>query len=103
MSLTSFRGGPLFAALHEAIYADGEARTDWSAERLRAEFPEFGSARRPLLFTGEMIYPWMFDEISALRPFKPGVDALARRQRHSRLYDPARLAGNDAGGGGDLP
>lgn len=95
MGLTSFRGKPLFAALHEAIYADGEATPGWSAERLRAEFPEFDSARRPLLLVGEMIYPWMFEEIAALRPFKPGVDVLARRGRHGRLYDPARLARND--------
>lgn len=95
MALTSFRGAPLFAALHEAIYADGEATTGWSAERLRAEFPEFDSVRRPLYFTGEMIYPWMFEEIAALRAFRPGVDILAHRRRHSRLYDPVRLAGNE--------
>ena len=95
MNLTGFRGNPLFAALHEEIYAEGVAATGWSAERLRAEFPEFDSARRPLLFTGEMIYPWMFEEIAALRPFQRGVDILARRRKHSRLYDPCRLAGND--------
>lgn len=95
MGLTSLRGAPLFAALHEAIYAEGEGATNWSAERLRSEFPEFDSARRPLFFTGEMIYPWMFEEIAALRPFKPGVDVLAQRTQHSRLYDPQRLADNE--------
>lgn len=95
MNLTAFRGGPLFAALHEAIYAQGEGATNWSAERLRGDYPEFDGQRRPLLFTGEMIYPWMFEEIAALRPFKAGVDALAQRRRHSRLYDPARLAANE--------
>ncbi|MBN9236461.1 MULTISPECIES: alpha/beta fold hydrolase [Phyllobacteriaceae] len=95
MGLTAFRGGPLFAALHEAIYAQGEGATNWSAERLLGDFPEFDARRRPLLFTGEMIYPWMFEEIAALRPFKAGVDALAQRRQHSQLYDPARLAAND--------
>ncbi|WP_448955239.1 alpha/beta fold hydrolase [Labrys neptuniae] len=95
MGLTSFRGNPLFAALHEIAYAQGEEATNWSAQRLRGDFPEFGESRRPLLLTGEMIYPWMFEEIAALRPFKAGVDGLARHRLHSRLYDLARLAGND--------
>ncbi len=95
MGLTSFRGNPLFAALHEAVYLQGEGATNWSAERLRADFPEFAEDERPLLFTGEMIYPWMFEEIAGLRPFKAGVDTLARHRQHSALYDTARLAKND--------
>ncbi|MGE0279978.1 MAG: alpha/beta fold hydrolase [Rhizobiaceae bacterium] len=95
MNLTSYHGGPLFAALQEAIYGEGDGATNWSAERVRAEFPDFATEARPLLFTGEMMYPWMFEEIASLRPFKPGVDALAKRQRHSSLYDPARLAANE--------
>lgn len=95
MNLTSYHGGPLFAGLQESIYGQGDGATDWSAERLRAEFPDFASSARPLLFTGEMMYPWMFEEIASLRPFKPGVDALAKRRRYSNLYDPALLAVNE--------
>ncbi|WEK52201.1 MAG: alpha/beta fold hydrolase [Candidatus Kaistia colombiensis] len=95
MALTSYHGNPLFAAIHEAIYGDGEGATAWSAERWRAQFPEFASDARPLLFTGEMIYPWMFEEIASLRPFKAAVEALARRPSYSRLYEPGRLAAND--------
>lgn len=95
MALTAYDGNPLFAAVHEAIYGQGDGATAWSAERIRAEFPEFGTDRRPLLFTGEMIYPWMFEEIRSLRPFQAAAEALARRPRHGPLYDPARLAANE--------
>ncbi|MFS8049874.1 alpha/beta fold hydrolase [Rhizobium sp. BR 314] len=94
MNLTSYHSGPLFAAIHEAIYGEGDGATAWSAERLRADFPEFDPAARPLLFTGEMIYPWMFEEISSLKPFRAAAEALARRPQHSVLYDRDRLAAN---------
>ncbi|MGQ3215703.1 alpha/beta fold hydrolase [Shinella sp.] len=94
MHLTAYHGNPLFAAIHEAIYGEGEGATAWSAERLLGEFPEFDSKARPLLFTGEMIYPSMFEEIALLRPFRAAAEALARRPRYSRLYDKDRLAAN---------
>ncbi|MFJ6321397.1 MULTISPECIES: alpha/beta fold hydrolase [unclassified Rhizobium] len=95
MNLTSYHSGPLFAAIHEAIYGEGDGATAWSAERLRADFPEFDPAARPLLFTGEMIYPWMFEEISSLKPFRAAAEALAHRPHHSVLYDRDRLAANE--------
>ncbi len=94
MHQTAYAGNPLFAAIHEAIYGEGEGATGWAAARLLGEFPEFDAAARPLLFTGEMIYPWMFEEIALLRPFRAAAEALARRPRHGRLYDRARLAEN---------
>ncbi|MGZ9723576.1 alpha/beta fold hydrolase [Rhizobium miluonense] len=95
MNLTSYHSGPLFAAIHEAIYGEGDGATAWSAERLRAGFPEFDPAARPLLFTGEMIYPWMFEEISSLKPFRAVAETLAQRPHHSALYDRDRLAANE--------
>jgi len=94
MHATAYNGNPLFAAIHEAIYGEGEGATEWAAERVLAEFPEFDAGARPLLFTGEMIYPWMFEEIALLKPFRAAAEALARRPRHGRLYDRARLAAN---------
>lgn len=94
MHATAYNGNPLFAVIHEAIYGQGEGATNWSAERVLAEFPEFDAKARPLLFTGEMIYPSMFEEIALLRPFRAAAEALARRPRYSRLYDKARLAEN---------
>jgi len=94
MQATAYHGNPLFAVIHEAIYGQGEGATAWSAERLLAEFPEFDVKARPLLFTGEMIYPSMFEEVALLKPFRTAAEALARRPRYSQLYDKARLAEN---------
>ncbi|MFC7644289.1 hypothetical protein ACFQX6_28910 [Streptosporangium lutulentum] len=47
-----------------------------------------------MLPTGEMIYPWMFDEIAALRPFKGAAEIIAADSGWPDLYDPVRLAAN---------
>jgi pimeloyl-ACP methyl ester carboxylesterase len=95
----SFASAPLYALLHEACYAQGAA-TRWSAQRIRAEFGEFDASAAldgtaPLLFTGEMIYPWMLDTDPALRPLREAAEILADRDDWPPLYDPARLAAND--------
>lgn len=95
MARSSYSDGPLFAALQESIYGSGDGASAWAAERERALRPEFGEEARPLLFTGEMMYPWMFEEIRVLRPFRAAVEALAARESWSPLYDPERLAAND--------
>ncbi|MGA5703500.1 alpha/beta fold hydrolase [Peterkaempfera bronchialis] len=99
----SFAGNPLYAVLHESIYGQRSvdpSGTRWAAQRVRAEFPEFDVDRAlagdgPVLFTGEMIYPWMFDTDPALRPLKEAADLLAEREGWPDLYDPARLAANE--------
>lgn len=90
---TSYWDNPLYAALHESIYASGAGPTGWAAEAERG--PEFDAHRRPLPFTGEMIYPWMFEEITSLRSFGPAAQALAAIEEFPPLYDPARLAANE--------
>jgi pimeloyl-ACP methyl ester carboxylesterase len=95
----SFSAGPLYAVLHEACYASGAA-TRWSAHRIMAEFPEFSAevaldGDEPLLFTGEMIYPWMFQADPVLEPLAETAHLLAEREPWPHLYDPARLAVND--------
>ncbi|WP_395294133.1 alpha/beta fold hydrolase [Kitasatospora hibisci] len=99
----SFAEGPLYAVLHESIYGQRSVEpggTAWSADRVRKEFPEFDArtaleSGAPVLFTGEMIYPWMFDTDPALRPIKEAADLLAARTGWADLYDPARLAANE--------
>lgn len=95
MDLTSYRSRPLYAVLHESIYASGEATTGWAAHTVRAEHPAFDPSARPLLFSGEMIYPWMFEEISGLRPFQAAAEELAARSSWTTLYDPDVLASNE--------
>ena len=42
-SQVSFSAAPLYALVHEACYGQG-APTNWAAQRVRAEFPEFDAA-----------------------------------------------------------
>jgi len=86
---TSFARNPLYAIVHEACYADGCA-TRWSAERLFPE--EFASS--PELFTGEMVYSWMFEAYGALAPLREAAELLAAHE-WPRLYDGERLEAND--------
>ena len=89
-----FNDRPIFSVLHEAIYAQ-EAATAWAAHRVRAEFPEFDYAPgKRFLFTGEMIYPWMFDQYPALAPMKEAAELLAAKDDWPRLYDVAVLERN---------
>ncbi|MEW1682235.1 alpha/beta fold hydrolase [Streptomyces sp. T12] len=99
-ALLSFAGHPLYALVHEAIYAQDARPTAWSAERVRSEFPRFDAAKAlagdgPLLFTGETIHPWVFDCDPALRPLRETAELLAARTDWTPLYDPARLAANE--------
>jgi len=95
----TFARGPLYAVLHEACYAQGAA-TRWAAQRMRARFSEFDPAAAlggdaPVLFTGEMIYPWMFRADPVLRPLAEAAGLLAEHEGWPALYDPARLAANE--------
>ncbi|MFB7512154.1 alpha/beta fold hydrolase [Streptomyces sp. NPDC056144] len=96
----SYAGHPLYAVLHEAIYAQGQGPTDWAAERVRAEFPEFDARAAlvdgaPFLFTGETVHPWLFTTDPALRPLRETAELLAARSDWAPLYDPERLAANE--------
>jgi proline iminopeptidase len=46
------------------------------------------------MLTGEMIYPWMFEQITSLRPFADAANSLADYQDYKPLYDLAKLAEN---------
>ncbi|MCH5671408.1 alpha/beta fold hydrolase [Streptomyces gilvus] len=96
----SYASHPLYALVHEAIYGQDERPTAWSAERVRAEFPQFDAPKTlagdtPLLFTGESVHPWMFDCDPVLRPLRDTAELLAARTDWPPLYDPARLAANE--------
>jgi pimeloyl-ACP methyl ester carboxylesterase len=83
----AFGRNPLYAVLHEASWADGGA-TRWSAERmLPADYES------PELFTGEHVYPWMFEDYGELAPLRGAAHLLAERE-WPRLYDPDALARN---------
>ncbi len=92
---TAFDGDPLYAALHEAIYHQGSVPGGWAAAAEQASRPGFATSARPLQLTGEVILPWMFDQIRALKPFRAAVDALLAPRDWPVLYDLDRLASNE--------
>jgi pimeloyl-ACP methyl ester carboxylesterase len=86
---TRFARHPLYAVVHEACYADGCA-TRWAAERVMPD--EFAST--PELFTGEMVYSWMFEDYGALAPLREAAELLADHE-WPPLYDGRRLEANE--------
>ena len=89
-AVTSFHEVPLFAALHEPIYCQGTA-SNWAAQRVRGEFPQFDPHSDEFVFTGEMIYPWMFEQQFCLQPLQAAAELVAARSDWPALYDPRRL------------
>lgn len=80
---------PLYAVIHESSYADGGA-TRWSAERMQPE----AFRADPTLFTGEHVFPWHFEDCSALAGFREVAHLLAEHE-WPRLYDAEVLAATD--------
>jgi pimeloyl-ACP methyl ester carboxylesterase len=89
-----FDTNPIFAILHESIYCQGRS-SRWSAEFVRGEFAEFNwQPGAPLFFTGEMIYPWLFEEYRELRPLQAAAEILAAEEEWPLLYDVETLRHN---------
>jgi hypothetical protein len=89
-----FETNPIYAILHEPCYCEGVA-SNWSAERVRLEYPEFQiKSGQPVFFTGEMVYPWMFDEYKYIRPLKEAAEILATYDGWPHLYDKSILQSN---------
>lgn len=98
-SATSFDDNILYAVLHEPIYCAGQA-PKWSAHRLIEEFPimaldsDAKSGDEPIMFTGEMIYPYFFEDHSELRKIQDVAEMVAADSDWPPLYDEQRLAEN---------
>ncbi|MDY5784853.1 alpha/beta fold hydrolase [Corynebacterium sp.] len=87
----SFETAPLYAAIHEPIYAGTvPGATNWSAERVSETLAGFARGASPddeeFYLTGEHIFPFQFDEDPALRPFKQAAEALAAKDDWANLY-----------------
>jgi pimeloyl-ACP methyl ester carboxylesterase len=88
-----FDTNPIFAILHEAIYAQGSA-TNWACDAVQKEkYPHFENYD-DFLFYGEMIFPWMFDEISELKGMKDAANILASYEDWPNVYDKEVLSKN---------
>ena len=94
MTATAFVDGPVYA-LQEFTYAQGNGPTAWAAQRAVDADPRFAADADPVLFTGETMFRWMFDDIAALRPFARTAELLAEADDWAPLYDVARLARNE--------
>ncbi|WP_105901591.1 alpha/beta fold hydrolase [Vibrio gangliei] len=98
----AYQTNPIYAFLHEAIYCQpfaqneqGNTASAWSAHRVREHYPEFNyQPGQPFLFTGEMVYPWMFDQMQCLKPLKEMAEKLAHKADWTPLYDTDVLSRN---------
>lgn len=97
-AMTPFDTMPLYALLHEPIYARGGA-SRWAADRAMSQFPEFTRVHvdgpEPILFTGEMVFRDMFKDFDELHGLLDTADHLANTHDWPELYDEAQLAKNE--------
>ena len=106
----SYATNPIYAILHESIYAGTRpGSTSWSAHRVRDEFAiaaipgtdaspygseaEARAAGAPFVFSGEHMFPWLFDDDPDLSPMREAAHLVAAREFDS-LYDLQALAEN---------
>ncbi|MFN2322027.1 MAG: alpha/beta fold hydrolase [Trueperaceae bacterium] len=87
-----FGASPIYAALHESIYAQGAA-TEWAAARAHAELASEWPDELPRAHA-EMVLPELFDGVPELRPLRGAAELLARQGDWPALYDPATLERN---------
>ncbi|WP_135443743.1 alpha/beta fold hydrolase [Vibrio tasmaniensis] len=85
---------PIYAILHESIYCQGAA-SNWSAHRVREQYPHFNyQSGSEFWFTGEMVYPWMFDQLETLKPLREAANMLAEKSDWGTLYNAELLSKN---------
>jgi pimeloyl-ACP methyl ester carboxylesterase len=90
----SFNTNPIYAILHESIYCQGFA-SNWSAHRVRQAQQVFDyQPGQAFYFTGEMVFPWMFDQYTNLKPLKQAAEILAQKADWDNLYDAEQLKRN---------
>ncbi|KAJ4471627.1 alpha/beta-hydrolase [Lentinula aciculospora] len=98
----SFDGNPIYAILHEPCSGHYSKASRWSADRIVQKHPQFSwsqikklSADEPIYFTGEMIFPQMFNDYANLRHLKGAAELLAQDSSWRPLYDLQQLAANE--------
>jgi pimeloyl-ACP methyl ester carboxylesterase len=94
----AFDSNPLYAILHESIYMDGHGiASNFAAERAIQERSNEFDPLSPqniedgMLFTGEMVLPFFYDELKCLAPFKEIASSLQDRTDWPKLYDLEKL------------
>lgn len=93
---TSFDDHLIYSILHEPIYCEGRA-PNWSAHRVMDEYLDFDLDKKdgPVYFTGEMIYPWMFEDYCELRKVQDVANRVAADPDWTPLFSEEQLAKNE--------
>jgi len=76
-----------------------ETATNWAADRIMKEYPQFDYAQQdvsngslPACFTGEMVYPWMFEgDYEHLAYLREAAGIISEKTDWPLLYDVASL------------
>lgn len=97
--MTGSAGDELYWTLQEGIYQDGgqsgtTTPTNWAAARECAKHPQMAASSRPLMLTGEMAFPWMFEQESSLTAFRGAEELLQSDTHWGHVYDLDRLRRN---------
>ena len=93
-NLVSFDTLVLYALFQENIYSDGAGSAQlprWAAHRARPALFVYLADQDHVQFTGEMVYPFMYDDYAELRPLKAVAERLMAYDDYSPLYDVATL------------
>lgn len=92
IAMLDHEGHPLYAVLHESIYANGFA-SRWGADKAYAKSKTFQGKQGKIYFHGETIRRNAFKDYCMLKPFKKAADILAKKQ-WPKLYDMKQLKKN---------
>ncbi|CAD7960859.1 unnamed protein product [Amoebophrya sp. A25] len=102
--IISLDEAPLYLLLHESIYCSGGV-SNWACERVRSsdrlvklfdadyaiDMRHGGSTRQPVLFTGEMMFPWMAKTLGGGLECLDGVANKLAKRKWPKLYDVEKL------------
>jgi pimeloyl-ACP methyl ester carboxylesterase len=92
--LMSPAANPIYSLLQEACYTQG-GPARWAAARVIEADPRYRLDALPApCLTGEMVFPWMFEEWASLRPLRAAAEVIATQVSWTPLYDVDRLRAN---------
>lgn len=93
----AFDTNPLYFLLHEPIYCNGFGEASrWAADRVCSAIPQFDATTQAasggrVYLTGEMVFPFMLDEIASLRPLREVANLVADYHMWDTLYSEEML------------
>jgi hypothetical protein len=96
MTMLDYDTNPIFAILHESIYCQQFA-SQWAADQIRQQYAtqfNYLGGEQVFNFTGEMVYPWMFEQFANLKPLQQAANILAQKSDWPILYDLEQLKNN---------